>query len=264
MSSKNASVVAAPGSRPRHEKRKLEDFDRTAELLRGDLVDRYGESEAAALVREARNCYAEILPQVVWIDARQGLALNAFLSITAQELAVYQAVSARGGDAAEAWEICHRAIRLRTARMPKWKRRLLGRFLFSRPARRVVRRRALREQIVRAGDFEVRSVQGDGTDFDFGIDYLRCGNLELALKVGAEPFAPYLCMSDIALSDAFGWGLVRTETLADGCGRCDFRFKQGGETRITSQTPEVQATIERIAREESAGLGWVSRDDRLD
>ena len=57
-------------------------------------------------------------------------------------------------------------------------------------------------------------------------------------------------MSDIALSDAMGWGLIRTETLADGCERCDFRFKKGGKTRISSKTAEVQATIEKISKKE--------------
>jgi hypothetical protein len=56
-------------------------------------------------------------------------------------------------------------------------------------------------------------------------------------------------MSDIALSDALGWGLIRTQTLADGCSHCDFRFKKDGETRISSKTPEVQATIGRVARQ---------------
>ena len=92
---------------------------------------------------------------------------------------------------------------------------------------------------------------GDGIAFDHGVDYLRCGNLELARKVGADAFAPYVCLSDIALSEGLGWGLIRTQTLADGCSHCDFRFKRGGETRITSRTPEVQATLERLAREES-------------
>ena len=89
--------------------------------------------------------------------------------------------------------------------------------------------------------------------FDFGVDYVRCGNLELAKKLGAEAFAPYICMSDIVLSDALGWGLTRTQTLADGCSHCDFRFKKGGETQISSKTPEVQATIERIRRSSLGG-----------
>ena len=51
------------------------------------------------------------------------------------------------------------------------------------------------------------------------------------------------------------WGLIRTETLADGCARCDFRFKKGGQTQISSKTPEVQATIERIAKKEFIDRG---------
>jgi len=66
------------------------------------------------------------------------------------------------------------------------------------------------------------------------------------LKHGGEAFAPYICMSDIALSDAMGWGLIRTQTLADCCDYCDFRFKKGAVTQISSKTPEVQDAIERI------------------
>ena len=68
---------------------------------------------------------------------------------------------------------------------------------------------------------------------------------------GGEGFAPYVCMSDIALSEAIGWGLIRTQTLADGCPYCDFRFKKEAETQISSKTPEVQETIDRIRNEEA-------------
>lgn len=65
-------------------------------------------------------------------------------------------------------------------------------------------------------------------------------------KLEAHEFAPYVCMSDIALSDALGWGLIRSQTLADGCSHCDFRFKRNAVTQVSSKTPEVQQTIERI------------------
>jgi acetyl-CoA carboxylase beta subunit len=55
-------------------------------------------------------------------------------------------------------------------------------------------------------------------------------------------------LSDIALGDALGWGLIRTQTIADGFQTCDFRFKKGSETKISSKTPEVQATIEKILK----------------
>ena len=235
-------------SRTRESESLLGDFDETARLVRRFLADRYGEQGADALCSAAREKYEEIIPQTPRIEGVRAGAMNSFLRITSQEIAVYKAVEERGGTAPEAWEICHEAIRLRMNRFPKWKRWLLRRLMHSGIARRIARRREEGNEQPRFGDFEVRYLSGDGSDFDFGVDYVRCGNLELAKRLGAEEFAPYVCMSDIALSNALGWGLIRTQTLADGCSHCDFRFKKNGETRISSKTPEVQETIERIER----------------
>jgi hypothetical protein len=107
-------------------------------------------------------------------------------------------------------------------------------------------RRAEKEERLRFGDCEIRYVVGRASDFDWGVDYVPCGNLELATRLGADEFAPYICVWDIPLSDVLGWGLVRTQTLADGRDHCDFRFRKGAGTHITSKTPEVQETIDRI------------------
>jgi hypothetical protein len=224
------------------------DFEKTARLVRSFVANRYSEDAEDALYRGARKEYEKIVPQIPRLGGARARALNSFLRITAQEVAVYKAVQERGGTAAEAWELCHEAIRLRMNQFPEWKRWLLSRVMFSWVVRRIVRRREEKSEQVRLGDFEIRYLAGDGTTFDFGVDYVRCGNLELAKKLGAEEFAPYICMSDIALSDALGWGLIRTQTLADGCSHCDFRFQRDGETRISSKTPDVQETIERIER----------------
>ena len=141
MSSESTRAPSAVENRPRWVGKALRDFDRTARLLSGFLATRYGQREAESLVRDARARYADILPQVPWVKGRRAPVMNAFLSITAQELSVYHAVEARGGGAPEAWEVCHRAIRLRLARVPKWKRWAMNRFLFSTLVRRVVRRR---------------------------------------------------------------------------------------------------------------------------
>jgi hypothetical protein len=235
-------------SRAQESERLLRDFEKTAQLVRPFVADRYGEEGGDALYRGVREKYEEIIPQTPRIEGVRARAMNSFLRVTAQEIAVYKAVEERGGTAPEAWEICHEAIRLRMDGFPKWKRWLLRRLMHSGIVRRIARRREEKNEQPRFGDFEVRYLSGDGSDFDFGVDYVRCGNLELAKRLGAEEFAPYVCMSDIALSNALGWGLIRTQTLADGCSHCDFRFKKNGETRISSKTPEVQETIERIER----------------
>ncbi len=130
----------------------------------------------------------------------------------------------------------------------------MRRFMFSRLARAIVARRARRQQRGRFGDFEIEYVAGEGNTFHFGVNYLRCGILNFVRQHGGEEFSPYVCMSDIALSDALGWGLARTQTLADGCQYCDFRFKEGTTTQITSRTPDVQQTIEKIHRKDTNEL----------
>jgi hypothetical protein len=233
-----------------HRSKLLKDFDKTADLMQAYLVQRYGGELSDILYRETRQEYEDLIPEVPYIEGARARALNSFLLITAQELAVYRAMKKHGKGPGEAWEMCHEAIKRRMEKFSKIKRRLLKYFMYSSFLRRRVRRRAERREQLKFGDFEVRYLIGDGKEFDWGVDYVACGNYNFIKAQGAEEFAPYVCMSDIALSDALGWGLIRTQTIADGCETCDFRFKKGSETRISSKTPEVQAIIEKIRERE--------------
>ncbi len=232
-------------------KKILKDFDRTCALMRDWLAARYNEEFANTLQRDVRQEYERLIPEIPYIKGLRARALNTFLLITAQELAAYKAMTKQGKTPAEAWELCHQALRLRVAKIPRWKRRLLRRLMFSSLVRKIMVRRANRRQKGHFGDFEVEYLVGAGEDFDLGINYLKCGNQSFAMKHGGEAFTPYICMSDIALSDAMGWGLIRTQTLADGCQYCDFRFKKGAATQISSKTPEVQDAIDRIRDKEA-------------
>jgi len=215
------------------------------------LVKRYGDGLATALQSEARQQYEELIPEIPFIKGPRARALNTFLLISAQELAVYKALAEREKSPAEAWELCHEALRLRLVEFPQWKRRLMRRFMFSGLVRRIVAKRARKEQKLCYGDFEIEYVLGEGEDFHFGVNYLQCGNYKFVAEHGGEDFAPYVCMSDIALGEAMGWGLIRTQTIADSCPHCDFRFKKGAATQISSKTPKVQETIERILKKEA-------------
>ncbi len=229
----------------------LKDFDRTSVLVEDFVVARYGEEFAGDLRREARREFEKLIPEIPYVKGARARMFNTFLLVTAQELAAYKAMANRGKSAAETWEICHQAIRLRVAEIPRWKRWLMKRLMFSSLVKRIMTRRARQREKGRFGDFELEYLVGDGEDFDFGVNYLKCGNYQFAIKHGGEAFAPYICMSDVALSEGMGWGLRRTQTLADGCNHCDFRFRKGAPTQITSKTPEVQKLIEKIRANES-------------
>jgi len=226
----------------------LKDFDKTADLTQDYLVKRYGEELAEKLYRETRQEYEKIIPEIPHIEGPRARALNLFLLIVAQELAVYRIVKKHDKSLGEAWEICHEAIKLRMEKFSRIKRWLLKKLMYSNFLMKRVKRRAERGEQLKFGDFEVKYLIGDGKEFDWGVDYVACGNYNFLKAQGAEEFAPYVCLSDMALGDALGWGLIRTQTIADGCESCDFRFKKGSETMISSKTPEVQATIEKILK----------------
>lgn len=75
-------------------------------------------------------------------------------------------------------------------------------------------------------------IEGDGKNFDYGIDYTECANVKFIRAQGAMELAPYTGATDKVVSEKLGWGLKRTMTLADGKAKCDFRFKQGGKPSI--------------------------------
>lgn len=231
--------------------RLLKDFDRTAVLLKDWLIERYGKEFVGKFYKFARIEYARLIPEIPFIEGGRAKFLNSFLLITAQELAAYLAMKKLGKSPSEAWEICHLALRLRVKNIPRWKRWLMKRFMFSGLVSKIISFRAKRLEKGIFGDFEIEYLDSKGKEFDLGINYLKCANYNFVIQHGGEDFAPYVCMSDIALSDAMGWGLIRTQTLADGCKYCDFRFKKDGLTKISSQTPEVQKVIEQINKKES-------------
>ncbi len=49
---------------------------------------------------------------------------------------------------------------------------------------------------------------------------------------GIGKFTRYLCMLDQIIYLWRGQGLTRTKTLADGSGRCDFRFRHDGVVEL--------------------------------
>ena len=70
-------------SRVRESERLLRDFEKTAQLVRPFVADRYGEEGGDALYRGVREKYKEIIPQVPWLEGIRGRVMNPFLRITA-------------------------------------------------------------------------------------------------------------------------------------------------------------------------------------
>ena len=61
-------------------------------------------------------------------------------------------------------------------------------------------------------------------EYQFGFDYTQCGVCKLCREEGCPELAKYLCRLDYMTTEMMGVGLRRTQTLAEGSDKCDFRF----------------------------------------
>jgi hypothetical protein len=223
-------------------KRKLlKEFDRTLDRIRGLFVSRYGE-DSEAMLQEARQEYEALIPQLPYIGGRQ--PFTQFLISTAWFLSLYRVLKRRGETVEEVGQLLYQASEAYLQAYPRFTRRFLGFMSFSpRYLRRVKKGAQKSHERQYPGDYVFDYVKGDGTTFDYGVDYVECGPVKFLTKQGAPELAPYICPADILSSELLGWGLKRTATLAEGAGRCDFRFKKGGETQVA-----VPESLEKYVR----------------
>ncbi len=213
--------------------RLLRGFDRAFSRMQGYLDARYGPARARNLVAGARQEFAHLLPDLPDLQGRQPFTL--FITTTGWALAFYRALPESREAVREAGEFAYALTASYVRSLPRFVARVIEWVWFSKPFRRRVSRRAKQSQMRRQrGDFVYEYVEGEAQRYDYGVDYLECAVLTFLQSQGAPELAPYICALDQASGEALGWGLIRTNTLAEGGGRCDFRFKRGGKTRIDS------------------------------
>lgn len=213
----------------------LKDFDRMAARVRRVLVSRYGEEQAKALIRDSRKEYEALIPQIPFIGEKSPMLI--FLMPTSRYLAVYRSLQKRGAKVEDTGRLIYEMCEAEAKAIPGPVRRLMGWLWFSPLLLGRVRKRAAESQERQyPGGYVFAYVEGNGRDFDWGIDYAECSSCKLLKAQNAMDLAPYICAVDKVSSELLGWGLTRTKTLAAGFEKCDFRFKKGAETRVETRS----------------------------
>jgi hypothetical protein len=220
--------------------RLLKDFDRMAARVKRVLISRYGEGPAKALIGESRREYEALIPQIPYIGEKSPMLI--FLLPTSRYLAVYRALQKRGATVEDGGRLIYEMWQAEAKAIPGPVRRLMGWLWFSSLLLRRVRKRAAESQKRQyPGGYVFTYIEGDGRDFDWGIDYVECSSCKLLKAQDAMELAPFVCAIDKVTSELLGWGLTRTMTLAEGFEKCDFRFKKGGQTCMETR-PKVKGT----------------------
>ena len=211
--------------------RLLKEFDQVVRRIREIFVSRYGEELTDTMIGGVRHEYETLIPELPYVGGKQ--PFTRFIISSGWFLAMYRVLRSQGGTVEEAGELVYESSKAFLRAYPGFLRRLFGHTIFSRRRLRRLRKHAAESQERQyPGDYVYTFVEGDGEEFDFGVDYTECAVCKFLSEQGAPELAPYICSADEIYSEALGWGLMRTMTLADGHEKCDFRFKRGGKTRV--------------------------------
>mgnify|MGYP001829081781 CR=1 FL=1 len=200
---------------------------------RTEFEKAYGKAAGEAIARESLERFEASLPDLPYIGGDEN-RLSRALCITAFGLAMYRSLQAHGASVEEAARLIYLGTeRFYTSFPTRWLMRWQGRQYYSRKHQDRVKRAAAASQERRYPENWVfEAIEGDGQDFDFGVDYTECGLIKYLEREGAPELAPYLCWTDYPMFAAMGMKLTRTETLARGGQRSDFRLSRGKPERV--------------------------------
>jgi hypothetical protein len=206
----------------------LEAFDSHAQRWRTVLSQRYGDDLAGRVLREAREQFEALIPEIPYIGGDDNHLTGSLIS-SARALALYWAMKAGGMSAAEAGKILYDAVKAHPEDyIPKIppEQRLSRDDLMRRRRERAERS----QERGYAWDWVVEFVEGDGETFDYGYDFTECATEKFYRAQGATEFLLFYCFLDFPKCELGGLGLSRTTTLGEGGERCDFRFREGGRS----------------------------------
>ena len=195
------------------------------------LVTCFGKGRTSGLMKEIRQEYEALTPDMPYIGGKENM-FTEWLTYGVYYLAVYRVLKVEGQSVEEVGKVIFDTFEA-MADYPKWLLRLVGGLKYSeRYVSQLKEAIAKTQQRRYPGDWVATFIEGDGDEFDYGIDITECGICKFYCAQGADELAPYLCLSDYVVSNAFDRGLVRYKTLAEGAEVCDFRYKKGRETFV--------------------------------
>jgi hypothetical protein len=209
--------------------RKLEiltQFDVHARAWRPFLATSYGDEFAEAVLKDAREQYEALIPEIPYIGGDEN-PMTRHLVRSTTSLVLYQVMKARGKTAEEVGKVVYNAVVEVVSQLPPQPAKELS-SEYVAEERHKAQKSQERHYL---GDWVWDFVEGNGVEFDYGYDFLECGTQKLYHAYGADEFLPFYCYLDFITHRTIGWGFARTMTLAEGHEKCDFRWKKGGKTQ---------------------------------
>lgn len=209
----------------------LDRFVSAFDKVRRALVDRISKQSTAetanVISHDAALNFERILPELPYVggDAHPG---TRFILIAGQWIAVYKAMAKSGYRAIDVGQMLYSIYEEQLKDVPVDELEKQKEFLFSDVYRDMMKHWAESRSPYEC-DWKVDFIEGDGVDFDYGLDFRSCPCFDFFKAQNVEELAPFLCLLDFPEAALLESGLVRTKTLAQKDAVCNFRYKKGRE-----------------------------------
>lgn len=208
-------------------------------LGRQPLTERFGAELAEHIIADTAPEFERLIPEIPYVGG-DGNSFTELMIQSASLLALYRVLQQHSQATNEIGAVVRRMAEGWVSRYPRSVRALLGRLYISRFWRERTRRKAQTSQQRRyPGEFVYEVVEPQGAEFEWGVNYLECGVVKFFQAQNAEPLTPYMCVLDYLLFPSIGIDLQRTQTIAQGCAHCDFRFRRGQTPAGLPNLPEA-------------------------
>lgn len=213
-------------------KKLLKRFDTKAKHTVKSLSEFFNIDEITKIQEESKTEFTELIPTIPYVGGRKNFSTNDLLD-AAMLLGFYKVLKKRNLTPFQIGQIVYETRERIILDQPKIVKFLTKKLFFSSLVKQNFKKRIefmKKESFLE--NWEVDFVEGDGEEFDWGMDFTQCAVCKFYEKHGGEEILPYICLTDYIMFNILGdITFTREHTMTQGDTHCSFRFKKGGETQ---------------------------------
>lgn len=217
----------------------LRDFDKSAKHSCNVLKSHLGDEAGERIIRATRQEFQHLIPEIPYLGNTRGMAK--VLIVCTMTLALYRILKSEGRSVEEIGKLIVEIEEERVQPFSRFLLRLYGSLVYTYSGKTQSKKAVEGIQKYKyPGGWAATFVEGDGREFDFGIDYTECGVCKFFHQQGADEITRYVCLGDYVFWGALDVGFFRSTTLAEGGNKCNFCWKKGRKTRMAWPPPWLE------------------------
>ncbi len=201
-------------------------IEKDREYYETALIQHMTKPKIEQLLNEARSEFVNLLPKLPYIGNETNVLASGFVN-AAWCLGFFRGLEEEGLTLREIAKMMYEKMEHDAESKSQDKKRNLKEFYFSPKMRGAEVERSEKSLSGKyPGDWVSKYVDGDGKNFDFGINFTECAIHKFFSQHDALRYTPIFCLSDYASYTAFDIGFKRTQNIVLGASTCEFRFKK--------------------------------------